>query len=143
MKAGSVRDPAGKEGVASMTAALLRKGTATRSADDFSAQLDFIGGSFGAGAIADATSISAEFMKKDLARGLELVADAMLHPAFPEDEVKKLAAQRVDGIKSAKDRAAGVIGAVLQRIPLRQASLRPADRRRRGVSSRRSRATTW
>jgi zinc protease len=110
MKAGSVNDPAGKEGVASMTAALLRKGTATRSADDFSAQLDFIGGSFAAGATADATSISAEFMKKDLAKGLELVADAMLHPAFPADEVKKLAAQRVDGIKAAKDRAAGVIG---------------------------------
>jgi len=110
MKAGSVLDPAGKEGVASMTAALLRKGTATRSADDFSAQLDFIGGSFGAGATADATSISAEFMKKDLAKGLELLADAMLRPAFPDAEVKKLAAQRVDGIKSAKDRAAGVIG---------------------------------
>ncbi len=109
MKAGSVLDPAGKEGVASMTAALLRKGTATRSADDFSAQLDFIGGSFGAGATADATSISAEFMKKDVAKGLELVADAMLRPAFPDGEVKKLAAQRVDGIKSAKDRAAGVI----------------------------------
>jgi predicted Zn-dependent peptidase len=110
MKAGSVLDPAGKEGVASMTAALLRKGTATRSADDFSAQLDFIGGSFGAGATADATSITAEFMKKDLAKGLELLADAMLRPAFPDAEVKKLAAQRVDGIKSAKDRAAGVIG---------------------------------
>ena len=109
-KAGSVNDPSGKEGVASMTAALLRKGTATRSADDFSAQLDFIGGSFGAGASQDATVISAEFMKKDLAKGLELVADAMLHPSFPEAEVKKLGAQRVDGIKSAKDRAAGVIG---------------------------------
>jgi zinc protease len=110
VKAGSVSDPAGKEGVASMTAALLRKGTATRSADDFSAQLDFIGGSFGAGAGADATTLSAEFMKKDLAKGLALVADAMLHPAFPADEVKKLAAQRIDGIRSAKDRAAGVIG---------------------------------
>lgn len=109
MKAGSVMDPAGREGVAAMTAALLRKGTATRSADDFSAALDFIGGTFSAGSTADATSISAEFMKKDLAKGLELLADAMLHPSFPEAEVKKLAAQRVDGIKSAKDRAAGVI----------------------------------
>ena len=110
VKAGSVSDPTGKEGVASMTAALLRRGTATRSADDFAAQIDFIGGSFGAGASADATVMSAEFMKKDLARGLELVADAVLHPVFPADEVKKLAAQRVDGIKSAKDRATGVIG---------------------------------
>lgn len=110
MKAGSVSDPAGKEGVASMTAALLRKGTATRTADEFAAQLDFIGGTFGAGSSADATVMSAEFMKKDLAKGLELVADAVLHPAFPAEEVTKLAAQRVDGIKSAKDRAAGVIG---------------------------------
>jgi predicted Zn-dependent peptidase len=109
-RAGSVLDPSGKEGVASMTAALLRKGTGTRSADDFSAQLDFIGGTFGAGATADAASISAEFMKKDLAKGLELLADVMLRPSFPEAEVKKLATQRVDGIKSAKDRAAGVIG---------------------------------
>jgi len=110
VRAGSVSDPAGKEGVASMTAALLRKGTSARTADDFSAQLDFIGGSFNAAATADATVISAEFMKKDLAKGLDLVADAMLHPSFPGDEVKKLAAQRVDGIKSAKDRAAGVLG---------------------------------
>ena len=110
MKAGSTSDPAGKEGVASMTAALLRKGTAARSADSFSDELDFIGGSFGAGAGPDSTVLSAEFMKKDLSKGLELVADAMLHPSFPADEVKKLAAQRVDGIKSAKDRAAGVIG---------------------------------
>ena len=109
LKAGSVSDPANKEGLASMTAALLRKGTATRTADDFSAQLDFIGGSFGAGAAPDYTSVSAEFMKKDLAKGLDLVADALLHPSFPDAEVNKLAAQRVDGIKSAKDRAAGVI----------------------------------
>jgi len=142
VKAGSVSDPAGKEGVASMTAALLRKGTATRNSDDFSAQLDFIGGSFGAGASQDATVISAEFMKKDLAKGLELLADAMLHPSFPGDEVKKLAAQRVDGIKSAKDRAAGVIGSTSTRISTAdtRTAARPAATRR---PSRRSRGTMW
>jgi len=109
VRAGSVADPAGKEGVASMTAALLRKGTAARSADQFSADLDFIGGSFGAGATVDSTQVSAEFMKKDLAKGLGLLADALLRPVFPEGEVAKLAAQRVDGIKGAKDRAATVL----------------------------------
>jgi zinc protease len=109
VRAGSVGDPAGREGVASLTAALLRKGTATRSADRFSEDLDFIGGSFDAGVSVDATTISAEFMKKDLARGLDLVADALLRPTFPADEVGKLVRQRVDGIKSAKDRAQGVL----------------------------------
>lgn len=110
VRAGSVADPAGKEGVASVAAALLRRGTATRTADQFAEELDFIGGSFGAGASVDAISASAEFMKKDVDKGLDLVADALLRPSFPADEVTKLVKQRVDGIKSAKDRAAGVIG---------------------------------
>jgi predicted Zn-dependent peptidase len=109
VRAGSVSDPAAREGVASMTAALLRKGTTTRSADQFSAQLDFIGGSFGAAATLDSTVAAAEFMKKDLAKGLDLIADALLRPTFPPDEVAKLVTQRVDSIKSAKDRAAGVL----------------------------------
>lgn len=109
VRAGSVGDPAGREGVASLTVALLRKGTKTRSADQFSGDLDFIGGSFETGVSVDATTISAEFMKKDLTRGLDLVTDALLRPAFPVEEVSKLVPQRVDGIKSAKDRAQGVL----------------------------------
>jgi predicted Zn-dependent peptidase len=58
----------------------------------------------------DATHVSAGFMKKDLAKGLDLVADALLRPTFAADEVTKQITQRVDGIKAAKDRAAGVIG---------------------------------
>ena len=111
VRAGSVSDPAAREGVASMTAALLRKGSKTRSADQFSAELDFIGGAFGAGASVDSTNASAEFMKKDLAKGLDLLSDALIRPVFPQDEVAKLVAQRVDGIKSAKDRAQGVLSA--------------------------------
>jgi predicted Zn-dependent peptidase len=109
VRAGSVSDPAGKEGVASTTAALLRKGSTSRSADQFSSELDFIGGSFGVGATLDSTVASAEFMKKDLAKGLDLLADALLRPTFPPDEVAKLVTQRVDGIKSAKDWVPGVL----------------------------------
>ncbi len=109
VKAGSVADPAGKEGLASLTAALLRKGTTSRSAEQFSDEIDFVGGNFGAGASVDATSIFAEFMKKDIAKGLDLLSDALLRPTFPAGEFTKLVAQRVDGIKSAKDRAQGVL----------------------------------
>src|SRR5229473_1711586 len=50
VKAGSVADPAGEEGLASITAGLLRKGTSTRSAQKFAEDLDFIGASFTADA---------------------------------------------------------------------------------------------
>ena len=110
IRGGGVADALGKEGVASVTAGLLRKGTKTRTADQLSGELDFIGGTLGAGAGTDSSNVSAEFVKKDLAKGLDLLSDVMLNPVFPPDEVSKLLKQRLDGIKSAKDRAQGVIG---------------------------------
>ena len=66
-------------------------------------------GSFGADAGADYTSFGAEFLSKDTTKGLDLVADAVMHPTFPQDEVDKLLAQSVDGVKAAKDSAQDVI----------------------------------
>jgi zinc protease len=109
VKAGSVADPAGKEGLASITAGLLRKGTKTRTADQLSAELDFVGGRLGADAQLDYSNGFAEFIKKDITKGLDLLSDVMLNAQFPQDEVTKLVKQRVDGIKAAKDQAQGVI----------------------------------
>ena len=103
VKTGAVADPVGEEGLASVTAGLLRKGTKTRTAQQFAADLDFIGGSFDAEAGADFSMVSAEFLTKDLDRGLNLFADALLHPTFPKEEVDKLLAQDLDGVRSAKD----------------------------------------
>lgn len=103
VKAGAVSDPAGQEGLATVTAELLRKGTKTRTAQQFSADLDYIGGTFEGDAASDYTVVNAEFLTKDLARGLELFSDALLHPTFPEDETTKLLAQSADGIRAAKD----------------------------------------
>jgi zinc protease len=110
VKTGAAADPAGQEGLASITAGLLRKGTKSRSAQQFSADFDYIGGSFGADAGADFTNIGAEFLTKDLARGLELFSDAVLHPTFPRNETDKILAQSLDGVKSAKDEPQAVLG---------------------------------
>jgi zinc protease len=110
VKTGAAADPIGQEGLASITAGLLRKGTKARTAQQFAEDLDFMGASFGADAGADSTSISAEFLTKDLSRGLELFADAVLHPIFPQDEVDKLLAQSLDGVRGAKDEPQQVLG---------------------------------
>lgn len=110
VRAGSVADPAGKEGVASMTADLLRKGTKRRTADQISGELDFVGGVLSTDATYDYTSGRAEFVKKDIAKGLDLLADVLLNPTFPPDETTKMQRQRIDEVKAAKDEAAEVIG---------------------------------
>jgi predicted Zn-dependent peptidase len=109
VKSGALADPAGEEGLASVTAGLLRKGTKARSAQQFAADIDFIGGSFDADANSDYSIITAEFLTKDLAKGLELVSDVMLHPTFPQEEVDKYLAQAIDGVKAAKDSAGQVV----------------------------------
>jgi zinc protease len=108
VKAGSVADPPGQEGLASVTAGLLRKGTSRRSAQKFAEDLDYIGASFGADAGVDFTSVSAEFLTKDLDKGLDLFSDAVLHPAFVPAEVDKILTQNIDGIKAAKDEVQSV-----------------------------------
>src|SRR6185369_4554099 len=55
-----------------------------------------------------------EFLRKDFDRGLDLVSDAVLHPVFPDDEVRKLIAQRTDGVKAMKDNPQSAIGAYYQ-----------------------------
>ena len=84
VKTGAAADPAGQEGLAAATAGLLRKGTKNRTAQQFAADLDYTGGVFEADAGSDFTGIEAEFLAKDLARGLELFSDAVTRPAFPE-----------------------------------------------------------
>jgi predicted Zn-dependent peptidase len=111
VRAGSTADPAGKEGTASVTAGLLRKGTKTRTADQLSAELDFIGGQLFAFAGYDFTTLSAEFLKKDLDKGFALLTDVLLNPTFPAEEVEKLLKQRRDQAKSVKDNPGSVIAA--------------------------------
>jgi predicted Zn-dependent peptidase len=103
VKGGNESEPDGLAGVASLAAGLLRRGTAQATADQFNEELDGLGGSFGANVNDQATTISAEFLSKDFDRGLGLVADAVLHPAFPEAEVRKALARTADGIKTMKD----------------------------------------
>jgi zinc protease len=110
IKSGASADPAGQEGLASQTAELLRKGTKKRTAQQFAADLDFIGGTFEAGAGADFTTVSAEFLTKDLGQGLVLLADALLEPTFPQEEVDKSLAQSLDAVKGAKDDPQQVLG---------------------------------
>ena len=109
LRSGSVADPPRKEGVSSLTASLLRKGTATRSSEQVSSELDFIGMQYNSEVDLDGAHLSADFLKKDTDAALGLLADILLHPTFPESEVKKRIAQEQDSIRSAKDEPREVI----------------------------------
>ena len=106
IKGGVESDPQQMAGLASITAAMLRRGTGKRSATQFAEELEFLGGTFNSAfdtPLGSATAISSEFLKKDFDQGLDILADAILHPAFSETEVRKNLAQAVDAVKATKD----------------------------------------
>ena len=81
----------------------IRRGTAKRTAEQFSHELDSLGAHFNTECRSAVDQYHAEFLSKDFGAGLDLLMDAILHPAFQEAEMKKVVAQYVDSAKSLKD----------------------------------------
>lgn len=96
---GNVADPPGQEGVAAFVAQLLTRGTETRSKQELAEAVDFLGANLTAGASDDWTTVSLAVVTPGLETGLELMADAVLRPAFPEDELELLRTQTASGLQ--------------------------------------------
>ncbi|MEK6613160.1 MAG: insulinase family protein [Gemmatimonadota bacterium] len=97
--AGGTYDPNGKVGMADMVAALLTKGAGTRTADEFSAAIEGIGGSIAASADPDFMTISASFLTGDAAFGMGLMADATMRPSFAATEVELARTQTLSALQ--------------------------------------------
>jgi zinc protease len=115
-RAGAVFDPPQREGVANLTGALLTRGTAKRTGPELDAAIEFVGGSLEAGAGREGMTASLAVLKRDLALGLDLLAEVVLTPAFPEAEVKRRVAQIQAGIKRSEEDPGTVAGRALARL---------------------------
>jgi zinc protease len=89
LHAGSVYDPPAAGGLANLTADMLTRGTARRSGPELDQAIEFVGGSLEGDAGRDGASLSLSVLKKDLKLGLDLLAEVLLTPAFPEPELKR------------------------------------------------------
>jgi zinc protease len=103
IKAGSAQDPPEKAGLANLTASLLDEGTTTRSSKQLAEQIDFVGGSLEAKAAEDFTTASVRVLKKDVDLGFTLLADVLLHPAFPKQEFERVRSQILGELVSDND----------------------------------------
>lgn len=98
VKAGAESEGMKKAGLADMTASLLTKGTAARSATDIAEQIEFLGGTIDTGAGWNSSFVSVNVMADKLEAALEIMADAVLNPAFKPEEIDLLKSQTLDGL---------------------------------------------
>ena len=88
---GGLSDPADYRGLASFTASLLREGTKTRSSKDIAEQVDALGATLGAGSgfSSMTTNVTAGGLVENFDQTLELFADVVRNPTFPQAEVDR------------------------------------------------------
>jgi zinc protease len=93
VRTGSVSDPVGQEGLASLVADLLNKGTSKRSATQIADELGRMGAEFDASASYDYSVVTASGLSPQAEALLNNLVEIVTMPSFPEAEFKRSVAQ--------------------------------------------------
>ena len=83
------RDPEGVPGLAMATAALIRQGTKTRNSREIAETLAELGASISIGSGPGETNIALSSLTENFDAALAVLADILLNPTFPQDELDK------------------------------------------------------
>jgi zinc protease len=94
-EAGATADPAGREGLAQLTARALLEGTSRSDGAQLTERFERLGAAVDASAAWDASIVRMTVLSSRLAEALALFGETVLDPAFPEREVERLKAERM------------------------------------------------
>lgn len=99
LRAGSYFEPLDKPGLAQITAEMLERGTNRRSKLELAGDLEAAGADLGLSADAFALNVGARALSQDLRLVMTALAEQLMDPAFPADELEKLKQQTIAGIQ--------------------------------------------
>jgi zinc protease len=108
LDAGYASDQFGELGTSSLAMTMLDEGTKKRNALEISDELARLGARFNAGSGIDASTVGISALKENLDASLEIYADIVLNPAFPDNELERLRRMRVAQIRQEKTRPVGL-----------------------------------
>ncbi len=95
-------------GISSLLASTIIKGTKTRTAQQIAESVEHLGGSIGSGTGNNLISVSVEVMKEDLPFGMQLLSDVLENATFPEREVALEKDSQIAAIKAEDDQITAV-----------------------------------
>ena len=93
--AGAVAEPAGKEGVAEVTARALNEGTPKYDGEALTEYLEQLGTSIGGGASWDSASLAMTVLRENLDNAFAHFAEVLVAPTFPAAAIERLKAERI------------------------------------------------
>ena len=114
--AGYAADQFALPGTARMTMDMLDEGTTSRTALQIAQALEGLGTTLSAGSNLDMSSVRMSTLKDDLDASLDLFADVVLNPSFPEDEFDRRRRQQLAAIAREKVQPMGMAMRVFPRL---------------------------
>jgi zinc protease len=98
LHAGGLLDPDEKLGLADFASTALMRGTQTRDFQKLYDELESVGASFGYNSGTHFAGFGGRSLVEDLPLLLDVMADTLQNPTFPEDQVEKLRAQMLTSL---------------------------------------------
>lgn len=108
LDAGYASDQFASAGTASMAMNMLDEGTKTKDALQISEELQMLGANLNTGSNLDMSFVSLSSIKTNLDKSLNLFADVILNPSFPQKELDRLIKERLVAIQREKAQPIGL-----------------------------------
>jgi predicted Zn-dependent peptidase len=114
--AGSAHDPEGRVGLAHFTEAMLLEGTRTRSSREITETLDSLGVRYGTSADSETVGLSGQMVGTKLAPALEVFADVLRNPSFPQQELEQTRSSILQELRHEEDEPMVQVRNVLRKV---------------------------
>lgn len=109
-------EPAGRRGLAGLTAAMLSEGTKTRDGDALSNALQLLGTNVSVSVGGESGSMGFTSTTGKFAAALDVLADMLVSSTFPAASLERLRAQRLVALNQAKAQSSAIAGRVFPRV---------------------------
>jgi len=103
-------------GRASMTGSMLNRGTENRSFEDYNEAIDSIGAMLGVSSGRQSIEVGWHSLMEDLDAVLDIAADIIRHPTFPEDELERIRKQAITGLREQEQDTGAMAGKALREL---------------------------
>lgn len=119
-RAGGFAEPADYPGLASLTYHMLDEGTGDKTAADISRMLNTLASNLHISASPDGAQLAAAGIRRNLEPTLDLLAEIVRDPAFPNQEWELLQKQRIAAIAEQRTAPSGIANRVFDRLLYQQ-----------------------
>jgi len=114
--AGYAADSQAKPGTARLAMLMLQEGTKTRTSPEIAERAESLGASLSVSSSLDRSFLGMNALSARLGESLDLYADVLLNPTFPDKELERLRGQTLAGIQQEKAQPAAAINRIAPRI---------------------------